>query len=453
MQFLWKYVDDLMGKGLAWTVIVKLLSLASVKLVILALPLAILLSSIMVMGDFAENSELVAMKSAGLSLFRILRPLFLLITAIAVGAFFFTNDVWPTANLKFRTLLYDVTKKKPTIQLKENIFFNGIEGYTIRVGKKRESGHLKDVLIYDHSNPDHRGNRRVIRAQTGSMKKTKDERHLILTLNDGVMYQEMDRAQGQKKAGSAPLLRTDFDEQVIRFNLMGLRFQRSEEDLFSNDNEMLDLSQLNAMVDSLRDRMKKKEVERTKEVAKQLWVLRDSGRTKLGGAEPPIRKKGPDTLSEKGRKAALEMAKEKVRYSKGRAEILKENSNNRSLHIKGYLIEWHKKFTLSFACIVLFFIGGPLGAIIRKGGLGTPLVAAVLLFLLYHILTKSGQEMASEGAIPVWMGSWMAPALLLPLGIWLTYRAANDSKSSLSIKLPFQRLRKRIIGSDNSSTG
>jgi lipopolysaccharide export system permease protein len=439
MQFLWKYVDDLMGKGLEWYVIAELMGLASVKLVILALPLSILLSSIMVMGSFAENSELVAMKSAGMSLFRILRPLFAVMLLIALGSFLFTNEVWPVANLKFRSLLYDVTKKKPSIQLEENIFYEGIEDYTIRVKDKKEDGGLEDVLIYDHSDPEYKGNRRVVRAERGSMKKTEDERYLLFKLYDGVMYQEMDIASGRGGGKNAPHLSSRFEEQVIRFDLMGFQLERSNEGLFSKDKEMLDLQQLGDMVDSLEGNIRKRKEKSLRETARNLWVLKDSGRTELGA----IASRNYEELSPDGREAVFEVAKDKVRKNKERIKILMEKMKNREKMIRGYNIEWHRKFTLSFACVVLFFIGGPLGAIIRKGGMGAPFVAGVLLFILYFILMKVGEETAGEGAIPEWVGMWSAPLLLLPLGIWLTYRAANESKVIVSLDL--RSLKKRFL--------
>ncbi len=429
MQFLWKYVDDLMGKGLEWWVIAKLMGLASVKLVILALPLSILLSSIMVMGNFAENSELVAMKATGMSLLRVLRPLFLLILTIAVGAFLFTNEVWPVANLKFRSLLFDVTKKKPTIQIKENIFYNGIEGYTIRVKEKIGGDSLRDLLIYDHSDPQYKGNRRVIRAKSGNMKKTKDDRYLILTLKDGVIYQEMDRLQGKRGGSSAPHIKSSFERQVIRFNLMGFRLERSNEGLFSKDNEMLDLNQLEGMVDSLQGRMKQLEKETLRKTGRNLWVLKDSGRTDFSGLPPP---ESLDSDTGSGREAILGAAMDRIRRNKERIQVLVDKRENRKDMIRGYNIEWHRKFTLSFACVVLFLIGGPLGALIQKGGMGAPMVVGVLLFIFYFILMKVGEETASTGALPEWVGMWMAPTFLLPFGILLSYQAANESKISLT---------------------
>lgn len=439
MQFLWKYVDDLMGKGLEWWIILELMGLASVKLMILALPLAILLSSIMVMGGFAENSELVAMKSAGMSLFRILRPLFLLMIAIAIGAFLFTNEVWPVANLKFRSLLFDVTKKKPTIQLQENIFYDGIEDYTIRVKEKKGNGALRDVLIYDHSAPEYEGNRRAIRAKEGSMKKTEDGRYLILTLRDGVLYQEMDRLQRNSGQGGAPHLKSRFEEQVFRFSLMGFRLERTDEGIFSKDNEMLDLDQLSGMVDSLENGIDERRRDALRETGDRLWVLKDSGRTAM---DPSEQADSLRSIPDERKDAVIEMAMNEVRKNKERLQVLSKKMQDHREMIRGYNIEWHRKFTLSFACVVLFLIGAPLGGIIRKGGLGAPFVAGVLLFLLYFILMKVGEETASEGALPEWVGMWAAPLLLLPLGVWLTYRAANETKMSfkpLSVKKFFLR--------------
>ena len=236
MQFLWKYVDDLVGKGLEWNIIAELLLYASANLVPMALPLSILLSSIMTYGNMGEHFELVAMKSAGISLQRAMLPLFAVVLILSGSAFYFSNNIWPIANLKFASLLHDVTKKKPAIDIKEGIFYQEIDGYVIRAGRKDAVNDLLyDLTIYDHTEKD--GNRKVIRAKQGSMKLSIDEANLILHLHDGNSYNEV-------KGKSNPLNRSSFKEETIFIDVSGFKMNRSDQDLFKNNYKMLNINQL-----------------------------------------------------------------------------------------------------------------------------------------------------------------------------------------------------------------
>ena len=285
MQFLWKYVDDLMGKGLEWYVLVELLTYATASFVPLALPLAILLSSIMTMGSLGENSELVPMRSAGLGLGRILSPLFLTSTALAIGSFFFSNDLLPVANLKFRSLLWDVTEKKPTLNLKPGIFYNGIDGFSIRVqDKDPDTGMLTDVLIYDHR-AAFQGNRTVIRAQSGTMRRSTDGHFLVLTLKDGHFYDEHSPAAGDK--GIYPMMRGSFVEDEVRFDLSGLGLRRTDEDLFKDHYKMMTMGQLQVSEDSLLKRMDARREEQVKHLSNGLQFFRPTTQSTL--PPPPAR--------------------------------------------------------------------------------------------------------------------------------------------------------------------
>ncbi len=446
MQFLWKYVDDLMGKGLEWYVLAELLLYASASLVIMALPLAVLLSSIMIMGKLGETYEIVAMKSAGLSLVRITYPLIMSILTLTLAAFLFANHVWPVANLKFRSLLWDVTRKKPTINLKENIFYNGIQGYSIRVSEKEEeTDELHDILIYDHSK-QYRGNKKVIRAEHGTMEKTGDGRYLVFTLFNGKSYEEVpaerENKKKQRRNDSHPHMRSEFREQVLRFDLRDFKLERSDEDLFSNDYEMLGLGQLSEMVDSLDQVVTKNQEDYRRNLDEELYVYTpDSSR--VGQQEPDTNAYALFASIEKEhRKNTFRSAINQARSSKNMIEQKEHYIQNRKQMIARYNIEWHRKFTFPVACFILFMIGAPVGAISKKGGLGMPVVFSIILFLLYHISSMIGEKMVEEMVLNAWPGMWISTFILFPVGVILAWMANQDSRimEADTYLAPFRKL-------------
>lgn len=427
MQFLWKYLEDLVGKGLEWYVIAELLMYASAHLVPMALPLAILLASIMTFGNLAERYELVAMKSAGLSLPNIMKWLIVVAVLTSFVAFYFSNNILPVANLKFGALLYDITQQKPGIDLKEGIFYNGIEGFSIRVKKKEKGGEiLRDIMIYDHTQKS--GNTKVILAEKGSMTVTPDKRFMILELENGFSY---DDYKANNRSNEMPLLRSKFKKQIVRFDLGQFKLTRTDEGMFKDHYGMLNLSQLNtAVVDLYVEQIKSKE--NIQKIVKgnsnyqryysdtlfqQSYTLRPQFDTMVYFEKFPKNEKI----------IIVEGALNAARTAKLYVENLENDLGNRIKFINRYNIEWHRKLTLSIACIVLFFIGAPLGAIIRKGGLGMPVVVSVIFFLIFHIISITGEKSAREGIITAFGGMWMAPFILLPLGIFLTYKASRDS--------------------------
>ncbi len=457
MQFLWVYADDLMGKGLEGTVILELMIYASARLVNMALPLAILMSSIMTMGALAEHYELTAMKSAGQSLVRILRPLTIAIVFVAVSAFYFSNNVWPIANLKFRTLLYSVTKQKPALNLSDGVFYNGIDGFSIRVGRKDpKTDELTDVLIYDHRESSE-GSRTVIRAQRGYMKQTEDKRYLLVTLEDGYSYDEQMESQRKNSDRQYPHVANQFEKQIMRIDLSSLSFNKADEDLFKNAYEMMTINQLEDAVDSIEVNIQRKQddLERyglrtmlfrrdslaqylpsNREEIEQVAIANDSlasDTSMVAVAEstaldtPPARKGMFASLSYAQQRRAVNQAIETSRsFQKSINNVLDDINSKRKLANK-HEIEWHRKFFLAFSCVVLFFIGAPLGAIIRKGGLGLPTVVAIILFLVYYILTIFGERMVRSGSLIPVVGMWISSVILFPMSVFLTYKAATDS--------------------------
>jgi len=425
MLFIFTYIDDFIGKGLGAGVLSQLFFYYSLTTVPMALPLAILLSSLMTFGNLGEHFELTAMKSAGLSLQKIMLPLFVFTIILSLSAFYFSNNILPYTNLKAGSLLYDVRESKPALLFKDGVFNNSIEGFSIRVNKVGADGKtLNEVLIYDHRAMQ--GNNIVLRSEKGYMNQTADKNFLILTLTNGVSYKEM--ADDAKDAETHPLIRDKFEERTIRFDLSGFKMNRTDEALFKSNAQMMNLSQLNNAVDSLYIK---------EEVRKKTFLLnlKQSYYSKTDKMITKIDSLKNDTLptdffsklSKAQKINTIETALNIARSAKAYTESVASDIGYDNFNKAKFNVEWHRKITLSVACIVLFFIGAPLGAIIRKGGLGMPMVVSILFFLLFHILSITGEKLAKEEEIAPYKGMWLATAVLLPIGVFLTYKATSDS--------------------------
>jgi lipopolysaccharide export system permease protein len=426
MQFLWQYIDDLVGKGLETYIIAELLFYASATFVPLALPLAILLSSLMTFGNLGEHYELVAMKSSGVSLRAIMKPMIILSFLISGFAFYFSNNVLPVANLKFRSLLYDVRKKKLAVNIKEGIFYNDLEDYTIRVGKKGKDGKsIYKVMIYNHTGKW--GNTDVTVADSGYMESTTDGRYLIFTLYDGYNYQDKLDQKDAKK--NNPFQRTFFKEEQRKFDLSAFELNRTNENLFKNNYQMLNISQLNFFIDSIGTSIRERRLNLAQNFSKNYKAYLNFDSTYTGGSDTGVvlAQNFPGKFTGEERVRITASALTSARNMKKTLDYhLQSIRSSDELLIKHEIV-WHRKFTLSFACLVLFFIGAPLGAIIRKGGLGLPAVVSILFFILYHILSMIGEKSALKGAIAVPTGMWLSSVILLPLGFFLTIKATTDS--------------------------
>lgn len=425
MQWIWLWVDDLIGKGLGISVLARLIAYATAAFVPAVLPLAVLLSSIMTMGGLGERSELTPMRSAGLGLFRILRPLIVMAFGIAAFSFVFNNNILPVVNLKFQSLLYDVQNAKPALNLKAGVFHSGLKGFSIRVGEKDDrTGELTDVLIYDHRQP-FQSNRTVIRAESGMMRRSTDGRFLVLTLYNGHMYDEMARGSRALR-GSMPLLQGDFKEQEVRIDLSALAMGRTDEDLFRDHYKMLTLGQLGYALDSLQERADERVSERNNYLRGTLQAL--SGATGGWSSEEahPARPAAVDSDADLrlGHYATANAIARNVIAYLDRSISERED---RERHMVRFRIEWHRKLMLAFACVVFFFIGAPLGAIVRKGGLGLPSLLGIVFFLVFHVLSYSTEQLVRNGDLPAWPGMWISTFVLLPIGLWITWKAATDS--------------------------
>ncbi|MGB1318163.1 MAG: LptF/LptG family permease, partial [Flavobacteriales bacterium] len=372
MQFLWKYIDDLVGKGLEWHVIAELMFYASASLVSLALPLSILISSIMTMGSLGEHYELVAMKSAGISLRRVMFPLIMFSLTTSALAFYFSNNVLPIANLKMGTLLYDIRHKKPTMDLRPGIFYKGLDNYAIRVGHKgNDEVSLYDLMIYDHT--ENKGNNKVILADSGRMEFEGD-RYLLLTLHSGMSYEQQDNRSREEK--TYPHMRSEFQKEVIRFDMSEFSLSRSNEEIFKDNYKMQSLGQLNNNIDTLNNNLAQRKVNFFENIQRNFISLK-TDTVKATGADLTPYSSALELFDEPKHTRIVEAALNMARSTRSYTQSARDDVAARSTRINRYWIEVHRKFTLSIACLILFFIGAPLGAIIRKGGLGLPTVFAI----------------------------------------------------------------------------
>ncbi len=425
MQFVWKYIDDFVGKGLEWYLIGELMFYVSATLVPMALPLAILLASIMTFGNLAESYELTALKSAGHSLQKVMRPLIITTILMSIGAFFFSNNILPIANLKMGSLLYDITHQKPTLDIREGIFYNGIQDYTIKVARKDPKRNiLYEVMIYDHT--QHVGCNKVIVAREGRMKMSQDKSYLLITLTDGYSYEEV---INNTNKGFKPLTRSSFKEQTIMLDMSDFKMIRSDEALFKDNYQMMNLAQLSKELDTLKMDQYKQRDAINLQIQRNINLLSDSLYNSKQDTLPALGNRSDILagLDRAEKQVILENAINIARNNESYANVNSASLENKFETMNRFKIEWHKKFTFSIACLVLFFIGAPLGAIIRKGGLGMPAVVSVCFFLLFHVLTITGEKSAKEGVWEAWQGSWLATAVLLPIGVFLTYKATRDS--------------------------
>ena len=436
MQFLWVYADDLIGKGLAPWVIAELMIYASARLVNLALPLAILVASIMAFGSLAERNELMAFKSAGLSVFRIFRPLIVTMLLISMGAFWFSNAAWPVANLKFRALLFSVTQKKPTLNLIPGAFYNGIEGFAIRVESKEENGTLNDVLIHDHREGE-TGVSRVIRAEQGTM--VQDGNRLTIALSNGFSYEEDLEQSKRRKERLHPHIASSFERQEFEIDLASLDFSKADEGLFKRAHEMMTVAQLGYAMDSLKRLVDQRLEEIELYGGRQTVLLRDTV-----SAVGTVQAAGPlwTAMSPTERRMAFDGARSLARNTRQGIANGIENADTRVRAMNRHAIEWHRKFFLAPRCVLLFFIGAPLGAIIRKGGLGMPTVLAIGIFLAFYILSMIGEQMVKAGTVTPAFGMWMSSLALLPFAIYFTRQAMRDAQA-FHINWPFRFFRKK----------
>ena len=423
MLFLFKYIDDLIGKGFAWYIIAELMLYASATNVAMALPLSVLLSSIMTYGSLGENYELVAIKSAGISLRKALYPMLLVVAIISIAAFFFSDYMLPKANLKYFSLLYDARQQKSANFLPEGIFSSSFPGFSIRVEHKDEDGQtLHGVMIYSK---DESSNTAVLLAKEGKMYRTPSGNFLVLILKDGVRYSEQPGASNFNNRER--LVRYRFKQTEQKFDISGLKLHRTAESDFKSAYQMMDLRLLREneklnrhLLDSNLDLNYKL----ITAYIKYFSIPRKSSHLKKFAVY------GMDTAKANKLNRQISATTNAASEARSIQDFIKNRADNNKetlLNIHKAVAEYHAKFTLPAACLALFLIGAPLGAIIRKGGLGLPVVVSVILFLLFYIIKTIGEKAAKEGNLSPIIGSWIAIIIITPVGLFLSYKASTDS--------------------------
>ncbi|MBD2721322.1 LptF/LptG family permease [Hymenobacter armeniacus] len=418
-----KYLDDIIGKDLGTAVLLQLLFYFSVLIVPVSLPLAVLLSSLMTYGNLGEHHELTAIKASGIALTRILRPVLLLTLTLAVGAFWFNETIVPRANLKAYSLLWDVRQQKLALDIREGVFYNGIPGYTIKVDKKTgENGdQLHGVMIYDHTQKS--GNATVMLADSGRMFTRFNGGYLGLELFHGHNYVEQPDAQD--RAG-ASFVRQAFDHNMVTFSLASFGMNRTKEDLFKQNRMMLNIPQLHYATDSVQKRLRTEEQQLPRQMNSYYAYIRfdTTGRAasrKVEGLQVPAGKL--PAVSAAIVQQAVNRARNLQSYATSTAERLDEFARNSAL----FRIEVYRKYTQSVAVLLMFMIGAPLGSIIKKGGLGVPILISILFFIVYYVLSIMGEKYGREFVMPVGIGMWLSNLVLLPAGLFFLYQAYNDS--------------------------
>jgi lipopolysaccharide export system permease protein len=484
------YIDDLLGKGLGYDVFAELLFYFALHLVPLALPLAILLSSLITFGNLGEHFELTAMKSSGISLVRVLRPIFIFAVSLAIFSFWFNDQIVPQANLKAYSLLWDIKQKSPSLSLKEGAFYNGIPGYSIKVNKKYTDGKtLKEIMIYNHTQS--RGNRELIIADSGKMYTILNERYLVLELFKGKSYHDQVASTNPQDFSNEKFVNNVFDKSQIVFNLSSFDMKKTDENLFKGHKIMHTTWQLFRDIDSLQNQIKKtgltnfetikpnfryhygkmtnpppttttvKSVKPSKTAKTANNPPKKSKNLpkilKFDSLENPLAAKRKAQLSErvfnfKNKQIIAENTEKPVvsqasyshttpndeqvaNYAVTQARNLqatiksrREYSENLQKEYNQFVIEMYKKFTFAFACITMFFIGAPLGAIIKKGGIGVPVLVAIVFFIGFYVINLTGEKWVKESFIPPLYGMWAANVILMTFGLFFLRQAKNDSR-------------------------
>lgn len=476
MQFLWKYIDDLMGKGLELNIIIELLFYVSASLLPLALPLAILLSSLIVMGNLGEYNELTALKSSGLSIYRILRPLTVIIVGISISTFYFSNYVIPIANYKWHSIIWDIQETKLTSFLNPGSYTQEIDGFSIKISEGNGNS-FDEIIIHDRRDPKIL---KTIVADSGEFYRSQSGEFLYFKLYNGNVIEELDEGpnfnEEKNKKSNHPGQKSTFKTATYKMNLTGFKLQRSEDELFKNNYEMLNVFQIDETVDSLKidyrkvsnklrfNTKSKHQYFESLNYAEQLKndsIQRQLDKKKNGSDSVNIKnrdklkdkvpnKENGDVLtifdinemSEDEEEKAYVQLKSQLRTKINSTEQQVQIKESRYRALRKYEVEFHRKFSLSFSIIILFFIGAPLGAIVKKGGFGAPVVIAALLFMIYFVLISIGDGMAQKEVISPFLGMWGPNFILTPFAVFLMISAAND-RSVVDINKFINRFKKK----------
>ena len=428
MQFVWKWVDELVGKGLEVTVMLKLLFLAAVTLSSMAFPLAVMLASLMTFGNMGERYEIVALKSAGVSTRKMMLPLAILTVFITIISFLVSDQVIPRATLKLRMLLYDIQEQKPALNIEEGVFYEGFDNYSILVGKKMPDGEtVKDILIYDHSK--RQGNTSVTYAASGTMSVTPDKHYLLFTLKNGSFWDETSTmGVSRGKRAQLPLMRATFDKQYKRFDMSDFTLNQTDAELFEGHSSSLTNKQLKTKIDTMKKQIQGIEDNTANVFFDNMYYFNTFVRNNEQFKNQEIAMYNDiAALSPELRERVLINAENLSRSFVYSMQFNYTDATYRTKYMWTYQIELQRKYRLAVACLLFFFIGAPLGSIIRKGGIAIPLVLTVVFFVIYFALSVTGEKIANGSTMPVWFGTWMSSFILLPLCVFLTYHATMDT--------------------------
>jgi len=429
MQFLWKYIDELVGKGIPTLVLLKLIGLSLADLVPMALPMTVMVAGLMTFGNLSESFELVSMKANGISLIRILRPVFLFMCGLVVMNFLFLNYVIPKANLEGKAMLMEVRSKKPAFNIEPGQFYQQIEGVAISVGSKEDDNEtVHDVLIYEYKKDDSK-RLNVIRAKEGSMKLSADKRTLNFTLFNGVRYEEMTSVENYRR--TLPFNKMYFEKQQMVVDLSSLDFNFTNRDHLATDYRLLNLKQLQLEIDTFYLRMDKHHDDNERYLSRlihypELFPSENPAPRPMDRIIPLIDTNIYNNFDSSKRASMRNLALSTAKGIQGTLDGYASSQDYERKDVALYQSEWHKKFAFSFLLMILFLISAPLGAIIKKGGIGLPLVISVLLFVLFYALNLTGEKMGKGLIVPVWVGMWMSSALLISVAVFITRKALSD---------------------------
>ena len=429
MQFLWRYVDELVGKGLEIGVLAQFFFYSGITLIPVSLPLAILLAALMTFGNFGEKFELLSMKAAGIPLLRIIRPLIIFCVMLCGMSFYFQNVVAPKAQTKLWTLLVSMKQTSPELDIPEGVFYSDIDGYNIYVKKKdRETGIMKDLLIYNFSEGFE--NAHIIWASEGSMEMTEDKQHLFLHLYNGEQFENLKSQSIDSK--NVPYRRETFREKHIVIEFDG-GFNMIDGSFLSERHDTKNMNQISHSIDSLTfraDSIGRATFKDTKRSTYREYTVTQRDSVKMTSGEIPAIINVDSlfqayTLAEKEK--ALKSASDRLNTLTSDWKIKEMQMSDADKNIRRHQSTWHQRITLSLSCLIFFFIGAPLGAIIRKGGLGLPVVISVIIFVLYYIIDSGSTRVARSGEMNIILGTWMSTLVLAPIGAFFTYKSNKDS--------------------------
>jgi lipopolysaccharide export system permease protein len=436
LQFVWKYLDDLVGKGLSVWILLKLIYYTFFTTVPLSLPLTVILASIMSIGNLSEHNEITALKASGISFLRILKPLFISAVLMVGVTFVFSNNVIPWSFLKQKTMMRDILRKKLELNIREGVFYTDIRNSSIRVAKIAENGRdVTDVVVYQQST---NGNVNVTKAKSGQMYFSDDRKYFIFELYEGNNYQEQFSRRNAKDFEELPHLKTQFEKEIIRFDMRSFQMQETDEDVFKHRAETMTIKQLTTVSDSIQKTYTSLQSQLGENLAINLKFFKNTNQADSVQAKENENKAIVDSnfllpldlyelIKPNKEKIALNMLGSDIRSTYYRIQNFQSRLQNRRKQILKFDIEKHKKFALAFSCLLIFMVGAPIGAIIKKGGIGLPVVISVVFFLVYHILRTFGEKSVNKEEMDLILGIWLPNLVFLPFGIFFMIQSATDS--------------------------